>query len=302
MLCAGVALSMLRGITMNLPEAVIEADVAELAERVGLTDTILSEMTPEAKEYYGITRQSLERFMASDSVNKAASDVLKRYVDAASVGDFTHHITLDEITDLLRANEHVIWQEFGYRLTAQDYAEITRYFSYEVSLEDYSVYAAAGETGIPDWLPKFALSLIPPVAAFLLCALLFFNLFVANIKWLRRAALYIGVVFFTSGLLFLLAWLLLDPVIGSASVSQMLSSPPLNVKQSLLGASVTLYILGVIAILTYCVILFIRKRRMAVIQYRPYRNLSKSLKIAAISANSVVGLLSGLLLFFAVIL
>lgn len=258
LLCACFALYILRDTIVSAPDLIVKTDLSRIADKTGLTETVLEQINPRVLQEYRIDAESVDKLLSRSGINDALSTVVSDYIDAIRDGDLSYHISARDLVRLLKRYESLIRDEFGYVITDRDYELIEEYLRDVVELEEYSAGALLEIAEVPAELPTLAVSPLPLITAAILCAVLIFDVFAVNRKRIRCAFMHLGVTAGLAGVAYTLVSFILPGMVPSV-LRNIIFAPPLDISLRILIFGVTALVAGILSIVVYVLIHILAK-------------------------------------------
>jgi len=195
----------------NISKIVARADVAWLMEETDLGETIVTGLQGSDLIDADIDVDALIDFISRENVSEEIGRIAEGYARAIAEGDHDYYLTSRDIVNFIRAISPDINDEFGARLTNDDFSAISESLNEYVDLRDYRVGTVLDQSGVSFTLPSILLSIYPLVIVSILCSLVVFNLFILHRRKAGSSFMFIGVPLILSGLICIAAGSLLGP-------------------------------------------------------------------------------------------
>jgi phosphopantetheine adenylyltransferase len=266
-----IALTVVR--PTNIPNIIGRAEISRIIEDIGLTNEVVSEINDSIIIDISFDIDGIKDFLKRDTVSAEISKVAERYVTAITDSDFDYHITAREVVGFVRSVASDIRDEFGYRLTNEDYDMITESLNAEINLKDFRIGKLMENAGMNNAVPYLLLSVYPLIIVGVICVLLVFNIFMLNRKKVRAAFMITAIPFILSGLIYSVAGLLLGPFSGLLANSGIYNYVRVvaGIANLVLFPGIICLGIGVLTFAVYFVIKKLRKQPI-VINYDAKRN------------------------------
>ena len=194
--------------------ALAKTDVSGVIDAMGLSDEIANNVDFGQFGVRRVDADSINSFLKRRNVRLEASKVLDGYIAAIMEGDFDYYLSSRDVVNFVKAISADIYDEFDITLTNDDYDEIANSLTRE-RLREYSAGKLLAQTDVDFAAPYVLLSAYPLIIAVIICALLIADIFILLREKFELAFVFVGVPVAISGLIFIIAGLLMGPFTGT---------------------------------------------------------------------------------------
>jgi len=280
----------------NISYAVTRADASLLLEEIGLREQVTSGINIPYMNSIMIDVYSLNDFLRRSSVRDEIGKIAEKYITAVATGDFGYHISSREVVGFLRALSSEIREEFGVRLTNEEYDAISTLLTRE-HLKGYSAGRLLTEAGVDIAIPYVLLSVFPLMILGILCAMTTYDIFLLNTKKIRLAFLNAGIPIALSGFLCAVAGLLFGPFSGLLGSGDLFIAARIaaGVANVVLVTGLVFLAVGAVSIGTYIAIKKLRKGQptkcTGYVPSKKWRYVNLAINISAVIVCAVLALL-----------
>jgi len=275
-------------------DVVKRADVTWILEETEIGDIIVNEINASELVYINIDVDSLNRFIKRENVSAQVGRMAEKYVRAIAEADYDYYLNLDDILGFVRAVTPDIHDEFGVSLSETDYNVIADSINRYVDLSDFSVGKIFDDADFDAALPFMLLSIYPLIILTLLCVLVMFDIFLLHRKRIRNAFVCVGVPIALSGLVCLIAGLLLGPysVLFDNSALYGIIKLIIGVVDHLFLPAMIYMAVGLVSVVTFVIMNRVRTQFMLI----DYKKTSKHLwLITGLVANGSIFIICSVL-------
>ena len=190
------------------------ADVTWLLEDTEIGAAIIDSLNSSTFSHVSFSAKNINEFLNRENVAAEIGKVAEKYTTAIAEGNYDYYLSSREIARFVRSVEFDIYDEFGIVLKDADYEFITNSINDYVDLSDFSVGRVFEDAELDAAIPYLLFSIYPLIIIALLGSVCVFDLFLLHRKRIRAAFLSAGIPFVLSGLLCVIASLLLGPYSG----------------------------------------------------------------------------------------
>jgi hypothetical protein len=218
-----VALAIVR--PSNLPKAAAGAEIAWILDDAGVSEMVCNELrwissisnsgfeyAPTrgfAKAFNRIDSDDLSALLRKRSVKTELGNVVGLYVDALAKGRWNYQISTKELINALKAIAPDVRDEFGYKLSNDDYKSLTKYVNAFRLPEEGRMDVLLGDA---EGIVYVLTTAFPSLIFGLLILLSVFNIFILHRKNFQALFLNLGFPVAISGVIFVAIWLAVGPL------------------------------------------------------------------------------------------
>ena len=144
--------------TIDPVEAIQNVDVTRLLEDAGMSYMAVDVVNrlPFVENYVDLS--DIDKFMRNETVSHEIGRVMDGYLAAFAEGDLDHHITQDEVLNIVRNLSPELSYLFGHEMSSADYDLITEILDEAVDLSGFSVGNMLSDINIDAEIPQFFMS------------------------------------------------------------------------------------------------------------------------------------------------
>lgn len=272
----------------NIQGVVANANIKAFLDKTNICEDIAESINNDPMIQLDIDSDDISEFLASGEVSEKIGEIVRKYVDAITLGDYEYHLTPKEITSLLKSLSS------DYKLTSADYDRISEQLKESDTLEQYSVGTILADAKVSNVIPYVFFSIYLLLILGALCVLLLFDMLLVNRRKVRTAFLAMGIPLSLTGIIYIVIILLSGVLLKAFSGGSiyMILSLVHGAKSALFIPALISLMLGIVTIGAYIVI------RKVKINHSPKPlNNKKVWRIVGLSANLGVLHLCGILMF-----
>ena len=196
----------------NIARLISAADVFYVLEKRGFGDEIIGGLNDLGVAGVNIDAYGLNDLLKRKNVSDEIGKLAERYLTAVAEGDYEYHVTEREFVGFLRAISPDIRAEFDYRLSSEDYEQISKILNENASLKNYRAGGILADAGLSPALLYLIFSIYAAAVTAIIVLMSVVNVFLLHRKKLRKSLLTIGMPVGFLGVLFVLIGLFTGPL------------------------------------------------------------------------------------------